>query len=79
MCIHIILLCCGSVRLVYPICSLLFTIIITAFIIVHIYFKHVMKIADRRWIRALNYVALFAGFISAYGLMMVGSFQVTKI
>ena len=51
----------------------------TAFIIVYIHFKHVMKIADRRLTRVLNYVALYAGFTSAYGLMMVGSFQVTKI
>ena len=50
----------------------------TAFIIVYIYFKHVMKIVDRRCIRMLNYVALYAGFTSAYGLMMVGSFQVTS-
>ena len=51
----------------------------TAFIIVHIYFKYVMRIVDHRWIRMLNYVALYAGFTSAYGLIVVGSFQVTDI
>lgn len=48
---------------------------IFGFIIVHIYFKHVMKIVDRGWVLILNYIALGAGFASAYGLILVGSFQ----
>lgn len=49
------------------------------FIIVHIYYKHVMKIVDHQRFRTLNYIARCAGFTSAYGLIIVGSFQVTKI
>lgn len=59
--------------------QLLLTMVTIGFIIVHIYFKHVMKIVDHRWFRLLNYIALYAGFTSAYGLILVGSFQVTKI
>ena len=51
----------------------------TGFIIVHIYYKHVMRIIDHRWFRMLNYIARCAGFTSAYGLIVVGSFQVTKM
>ena len=66
--------------LVSDICYLLlFTMVTIAFIIVYIYFKHIMRIVDHRWVRILNYVALYAGFTSAYGLIMVGSFQVTRI
>lgn len=45
------------------------------FIIVHIYYKHVMKIVDHQRFRTLNYIARCAGFTSAYGLIVVGSFQ----
>lgn len=79
MFVHIILLYCGDIWLVDISYLLLFTMVTVAFIIVHIYFKHVMRIIDRRWVRILNYVALYAGFTSAYGLIMVGSFQVTDI
>ena len=38
-----------------------------------------MKIVDSSWVRLLNYISLYAGFLSSYGLFIAGSFQVTRM
>jgi len=53
----------------------------TAFLVIFIHYKHVMLLLNERetLYRRLNKFSLLVGLVSAFGLMLVGSFQVTDL